>query len=587
MAVGGYFYNFSGDESLGGLSSTINLQFNYLCAYALFRIRPLISSKILIVILGISLAFLLTASQILPAFDLAQRVTREETQFGVLSKEPYFFPWENLIMILAPDFFGHPATGNFSSRIFFPDNPSIGIIGFLFVAYSFLRIFRKKEIAFWAFFVIYPTLLMLGTPLGQALRLLPIPALSLVTPIKMIWVVAFSLSVLAGIGMDVVSELIRKDWSWRFFSPMVIVWEIIFLVWIAGFLIPAGEQIRVAQRNLFLPTLFLATGSGFIAISLFLPKFWPFIASLIIGLSGTELVHQGIKYNPFINKGLVFPQTEIFKRICEKGDTWRAMIVHPELLPVNSNIPYRISMIDGYASMYDGRYGRLVRLANATLPIREIGGYPRIVFQTEYNSPIIDLLNVRWVLSLSELKNPKLKLVAREGQTALYENINAGPKVFLARQFYVEKNDLTIAQKMLEIDLSKEVVLEEHPNLMAIAEDKSLSEGKAEIIAYQPGKVIVKTQTSTAGILVLTDTYDSGWKAFVGRKATKVFRADYDLRAVEVPAGEHEVEFVYDPLSFKIGLGISLLTVSSLLIGAFLFRIKNLNLVGGLRQREH
>jgi len=486
-------------------------------------------------------------------------------------------------MIFAPDFFGHPATNNFFSRIYYSDNPAIGIIGFLLVIFSFLAFFKNREVVFWIFFTLFPMLLMTETPLGNALRYLPISLFSLVTPMRMIWMVAFSLAVLAGLGLDTAYLLITKRKFWKFCLPIIFLWEIIFLIWIASLLIPEGEHIRIAQRNLILPTVFLTGGSVFLILSLFYPKLWPIFASLMVLLSGGELVRQGMKYNPFIAKELVFPKTEILEKIQTEGETWRTMITHPELLPVNSNIPYQIPMIDGYASIYDGRYGQLVKLANVALPISKIEGYPRIVFQTEYNSPIIDLLNIRWVLSLLELKNPKLRLIAEEGKTKLYENLEVGPKAFFAKQFYVEENNLAVAKRMLEIDLSKEVVLEEFPKLVEKNTSWLLAEGKAEIIDYQPAKVVVKTQMATPGILVSTDTYDFEWKALVEGEETKVFRADYDLRAVEVPAGEHEVKFVYDPLSFKIGLGISLLTALSLLIGVLLFRLKNLDSAGGLR----
>jgi uncharacterized membrane protein YfhO len=61
--------------------------------------------------------------------------------------------------------------------------------------------------------------------------------------------------------------------------------------------------------------------------------------------------------------------------------------------------------------------------------------------------------------------------------------------------------------------------------------------------------------------LVLSDLHYNGWKAFVDGEERKVYKADYIFRAVQLREGKHIVEFVFDPVSFKIGLSISALTL--------------------------
>ena len=73
--------------------------------------------------------------------------------------------------------------------------------------------------------------------------------------------------------------------------------------------------------------------------------------------------------------------------------------------------------------------------------------------------------------------------------------------------------------------------------------------------------MLVDARLSDSGVLVLTDAFYPGWKVFVDGKEHTIRRANYLFRGVELPSGAHQVEFVYDPLSFKIGLIVSLLTV--------------------------
>ena len=47
--------------------------------------------------------------------------------------------------------------------------------------------------------------------------------------------------------------------------------------------------------------------------------------------------------------------------------------------------------------------------------------------------------------------------------------------------------------------------------------------------------------------------YDKGWNAYVDNKLTPHFRANYVLRGMQVPAGNHTVEFKFEPTSYYTG----------------------------------
>jgi len=62
--------------------------------------------------------------------------------------------------------------------------------------------------------------------------------------------------------------------------------------------------------------------------------------------------------------------------------------------------------------------------------------------------------------------------------------------------------------------------------------------------------------------------YPKGWKASIDGKPAPHFRANYVLRAMIVPAGEHRIEFTFDPPMWRVGKSIDL-TSSLLLILIF------------------
>ncbi len=96
----------------------------------------------------------------------------------------------------------------------------------------------------------------------------------------------------------------------------------------------------------------------------------------------------------------------------------------------------------------------------------------------------------------------------------------------------------------------------------------------ADLSVYSPNKVVVKTELEAPGILVLGDTWYPGWTAYDNGKETKIYRANYVLRGVYLGSGEHTVEFVYDPLSFKAGLAVTCL--STLILFSLAFRSRKL-----------
>jgi uncharacterized membrane protein YfhO len=87
-------------------------------------------------------------------------------------------------------------------------------------------------------------------------------------------------------------------------------------------------------------------------------------------------------------------------------------------------------------------------------------------------------------------------------------------------------------------------------------------------LSYEPERVVISANLAADGYLVLTDAHYPGWRALTDGLETPIYRADLLFRAVYLPAGQHRVEFIYDPLSFKLGAAISLVALLGLVAGA-------------------
>jgi uncharacterized membrane protein YfhO len=82
-----------------------------------------------------------------------------------------------------------------------------------------------------------------------------------------------------------------------------------------------------------------------------------------------------------------------------------------------------------------------------------------------------------------------------------------------------------------------------------------------QVVSYRPDRVRLTTELGADGFVVLADAFDPGWKATVDGRHAKVLRANEAFRAIEVPAGRHDVELVYRPRSVAVGLLVGALTL--------------------------
>jgi hypothetical protein len=85
-----------------------------------------------------------------------------------------------------------------------------------------------------------------------------------------------------------------------------------------------------------------------------------------------------------------------------------------------------------------------------------------------------------------------------------------------------------------------------------------LRPGQTRVLTDTSNSVQVAYNAPAPSYLVLDDAYYPGWQVWIDGKPATIRRADYLLRAVQVPAGAHRVTFVYAPLSYLAGMLITI-----------------------------
>jgi len=84
---------------------------------------------------------------------------------------------------------------------------------------------------------------------------------------------------------------------------------------------------------------------------------------------------------------------------------------------------------------------------------------------------------------------------------------------------------------------------------------------ETRIVRYEPEQVDVEALVATPALLVLTDTYYSGWRATVDGAPAPILRTDHAFRGVRLEPGRHLVIFRYAPVSVRLGALVSLLAL--------------------------
>jgi len=100
------------------------------------------------------------------------------------------------------------------------------------------------------------------------------------------------------------------------------------------------------------------------------------------------------------------------------------------------------------------------------------------------------------------------------------------------------------------------------------AESRKAATGGADIVRYQDERVTIRAHASGSGVVVLSDNEYPGWKAKVDGHDAPIERVDYLFRGVRVGPGVHTVEFRYEPLSWRVGWMVSLISLVGLAAAA-------------------
>jgi len=199
---------------------------------------------------------------------------------------------------------------------------------------------------------------------------------------------------------------------------------------------------------------------------------------------------------------------------------------------------------------------------------------------------LLGALNVKYIVSFRALGDKGLTLVGHfpEYPSWLYKLDRVVPRVYVAPKVIMQQEPAKVLIRLAaeDFDPLREVIVDQ-PLVMTAAKD---FQGQAGIVRYTNHDVTIRASLNGPGVLVLTDSFYPGWRAYVDGKETKIFRANLFFRGVSLTAGEHVVEFRYEPRSFMIGTFISLATFVGMAICTVLVPLLKKRTVGSTLSPE-
>lgn len=508
-----------------------------------------IKRRFIFILTGIT-TLLITGYQLLSSFIFIRHSARL-FDLPDWHRSDWFLPPQHLIQFLAPDYFGNPATGNYWGIWNYGE--FVGYIGMLPLLFALFALFARRDKKTWFFSLGFLATLLLALPtfIAKVPYWFSVPFFSTLQPSRIMSLTVFCLSVLAGLGYDyLMKHNISKPTLWGILTfPLIGM----MLLWVAV-LFPKTffpeatlTLMDVSKRNLILPTVFFILSGLLVSAIVYLKKYFLNIHSylffIVIGFIFLDLFRFAVKFTPFTDRGLLYPNSSTINYLQEHSGYHRFMATDRRILPPNVSTFYKLLGVEGYDPLYLSRYGEYV--AAWTRGNGDISPAPfnRILTPTQFDSVLARLAGVKYVLSLTDLVHPRLKLVHEEGVTRIYENEDVLPRAFLVAEIRKFKDRMSVMNELfahagdVRSVAFTEVDLYVKPG--PLHQDES-----AQITSYKENQVIIKTHAQQERLLVLTDVYYPDWRVYIDGQPSEIFPVDFLFRGVVVPPGLHTVEYV-------------------------------------------
>lgn len=593
------------------------------CLFIRHRKSSGLRTKLALAVSGILLSIPATAIQWLPAVEAYLFSPRGKVDASYIFRA-FLTPWQHLITLVAPDFWGNPGAYNYFGGINYLQERTvfIGVVALMLALTSISRRSSGYQF-FWSVFALISFSFGFALPTSWIWYVLRVPILSAALPVRVFVLSAFGFSVLAAYGFENLFsvkslQIVRKIIFslsvvimvlWFFVAVMFLIYshEKEMTVYCVGGVNDTVDFLRkhvfdycdkrvfvhyatISFRNLILPSVF---GGALWVQFLFFKNRKNVSFYFFFGLSLVSSYYFAQKILYFSDPRFAYPAVSPVIKLKELSGLNRIWSYGDGYIVRNIPIVFGLYSPEGYDALFSQQYGELMysiqtggkltdQIERTDAHLKGTDNY-EIMTDNLQRLRVMAITSTRYIL---EVKNPNLlreqlppnarfpeaefSLVWEDDKWRIWEYKNALPRALLADSYRVE----TDPQKRLDFlydrstDLNRVVILEEDPGIIA-SSGEHLPDEKVHISSYDSEKVELRVKSSGFKLLYLSDAYYPGWRAFVDGQEVKIYRANYAFRAIPVPKGEHAVEFVYESEMFLLSVWLTSAGLMGIVIGFF------------------
>lgn len=208
-----------------------------------------------------------------------------------------------------------------------------------------------------------------------------------------------------------------------------------------------------------------------------------------------------------------------------------------------NNTSYYHKSIGGYHAAKLRRYQELIEnyiapQMQATMPAIADAMGDMTKLNGDSLFPVLNMLNTRYFI-----------MPVQGGQTVPIKNpYGYGNGWFVDKVTYADNANGEM-DGIGKLNLRHEAVADKKFEKTLGQSKEQTGEATVNITSYKPNRLTYDVNSETGGIVVFSEVYYPGWTATIDGKPAEVGRADYILRALQMPAGNHKVELIFEPKS--------------------------------------
>ena len=160
------------------------------------------------------------------------------------------------------------------------------------------------------------------------------------------------------------------------------------------------------------------------------------------------------------------------------------------------------------------------------------------------NKAVYDMLNTKYIIQ----QNPS------NGQAIAVPNPDALGAAWLVKNIHYVKDGNEEMKALDSISVKDNAIVQDKYKAAITTAPAFDSTASIQLVRNSNDTILYKSSAKAPQFAVFSEIYyDKGWNAFIDGKKTDYLRVDYALRGMPLPAGEHNIEFRFEPQSYKLG----------------------------------